>query len=175
MLRFLQRILGAAVLLPSVYEEVEADRKALPQALIVVALSSLATGVLYLPNAGALGLLAGLAASLVGWLCWSWLAYHIGVRWLAAKQTEATWGELLRTTGFAAAPGIVRFAGIVATDPFPVMLLTTVWMLVAFVIAVRQALDFEQTWRAVVVCGLGWIIYGGILIVLPQACRLPGP
>ena len=33
-----------------------------------------------------------------------------------------------------------------------------IWMLVAMVIAVRQALDYNSTWRAVGVCIIGWIV-----------------
>jgi hypothetical protein len=33
-----------------------------------------------------------------------------------------------------------------------------IWMLVAMIIAVRQALDYKSTWRAVGVCFIGWLI-----------------
>ena len=174
MISFFRRLMGTASLLPWAYEDVEADPRALPQALVVVLLSSLATGSLYLDEAGTAGLAAGVFASLGGWLCWSWLAFHIGSRWLAGPETKASWGELLRTTGFASSPGIVRFAGLAAHEHDLIMGVTTVWMLAAFVLAVRQALDFRQTWRAVVVCLAGWLVYAAVLFMLPQACRLAG-
>ena len=39
-----------------------------------------------------------------------------------------------------------------------------VWMLVAMVIAVRQALDYTSTWRAVAVCLVGWLVQAVILV-----------
>jgi uncharacterized membrane protein YbhN (UPF0104 family) len=38
--------------------------------------------------------------------------------------------------------------------------------LVAMVIAVRQALDYESTWRAVGVCVIGWIVQAIFLVLL---------
>ena len=64
-------------------------------------------------------------------------------------------GELLRTIGFSSAPGLLRVFGVVPDLALPVFALTTAWMLVAMVVAVRQALDYESTWRAVGVCTLG--------------------
>ena len=174
MSRFLWRFVGALALRPAVYEEVEADRQALPQALVVVVLSSLAAGVPYLEDLGIRGAIGGLTGALLGWLCWSWLAYHIGVRWLPEEGTRANWGELLRTTGFAASPGVLRIAGVLPEARDPLLWLTSVWMLLAFVMAVRQALDYEKIWRAIVVCLAGWIVYAGLLFVVPSACRLGG-
>ncbi len=36
-------------------------------------------------------------------------------------------------------------------------------MLIAMVIAVRQALDYNSTWRAIGVCVIGWLIQAVIL------------
>jgi hypothetical protein len=175
MTRFTLRFFGALALLPYVYEEVEKDRRALPQALLVVALSSLATGAAFFRDWGPRGLAAGVAGGILGWLVWTWLTYFIGTRWLPEPQTEADWGQLLRTTGFAAAPGVLRVFGAIPQAREAVLLLTTAWMLVAFVIAVRQALDYKQTWRAVAVCLAGALIYAGALFIVPQACPLGEP
>lgn len=174
MIVFLRRVIGTAFLFPWAYEDVEADRSALPSALLVVLLSSVATGSLYFDEAGAAGVTAGVVAAVGGWLVWSWLAFHIGTGPLAGPDTQSDWGELLRTTGFATAPGIVRFAGLAAQDYDLIMAGTSVWMLAAFVMAVRQALDFTETWRAVAVCLAGWIVSAAALFLLPQACRLAG-
>lgn len=170
--RFFRRFLGALALLPYVYEEVEADPRAFPQALVIVVLSSIATGIAYLGDAGVRGLLAGLAIGLLGWFVWAWLAYYIGVRFLPEPATEADWGQLLRTTGFAAAPGVLRVFAVLPEARDAILILTSVWMMIGFVLAVRQALDYEETWRAVVVCLAGGVVYGGLLFAVPRACRL---
>jgi hypothetical protein len=44
-----------------------------------------------------------------------------------------------------------------------VFLVAGIWMLVAMVIAVRQALDYKSTMRALGVCIIGWIIQAVVL------------
>lgn len=156
---FLRRLIGAATLDVATYEEVEADRGATPQAFAIVVLSSLAAGL------GARGFSGGHAAAnivffggvaLVAWLAWALLTYEIGVRILPEPQTRADVGELLRTIGFASTPGVLRIFGVLPGLTVPVFAVTAVWMLMAMIIAVRQALDYTSTRRAVAVCVLGW-------------------
>ena len=157
---FLQRLIGAAALDSAIYEEVEADRRATGQALTVIILSSLAAGVgsrglggATLPNAAFFALV-----SLMAWGAWALLTLQIGGRLLPEPQTSVDVGELLRTTGFAATPGILRVFGILPGVTIPVFVITAVWMLAAMVVAVRQALDYRSTGRAIAVCVLGWVL-----------------
>ena len=166
MASFTQRLIGAAKLNVHTYEEVEADTRAIRQALGVVVLSSVAAGIGASGREGVPGLLGGLIAALAGWFIWAWLTYFIGTRILPMPQTHANLGQLLRTTGFASAPGIARILGIVPGLTVIVFFATGVWMLAAFVVAVRQALDYTSTLRAIGVCLIGWIAYGVILFVV---------
>ena len=153
---FVERMVGAAKLDVRVYEEVEADRSATPQALAVVVLSAVAGGIGV--GAGIRGLVVGTLAGLVGWAAWAWLIYFIGTRWLPEPDTKADIGELLRTIGFATSPGILRVAGFVPVLGAIVFVVSAVWTLVAVVIAVRQALDYRSTGRAIGVCLIGWLV-----------------
>ena len=161
---FVERMIGAAKLDPRVYEEVEADRSATPQALGVVVLASVAGGIGV--GAGLRGLVVGTLGGLVGWAVWAWLIYFIGTRWLPEPDTRADFGELLRTLGFATAPGILRVVGPVPVLGPIVFIVTLVWMLVAVIIAVRQALDYRSTVRAVGVCLIGWLVQVVILALV---------
>lgn len=166
MASFTQRLIGAARLNIHTYEEVEADTTALGQALGVVVLSSVAAGIGASGRGVTASLLGGLVPALVGWFIWAWLTYMIGTRLLPMPQTHADLGQLLRTTGFASAPGIARVVGIVPGLSGAVFFVTGVWMLAAFVVAVRQALDYTSTLRALGVCSIGWVVYGIIIFVL---------
>jgi len=162
---FTGRMLRAAKLDVNLYEEVEADTGGTPQAMGVVVLGSVAAGV----GAGQGGLVAMLmvaAAALIGWFVFAYLTYWIGTRLLSEPQTSATHGELLRTIGFANSPSILRVLGVIPGLRDMVFLVTGVWMLVATVIAVRQALDYRGTLRAVGVCALGWLIQGILLVIV---------
>jgi hypothetical protein len=158
------RMIRAAKLDRELYEEVEADAGATSQALGVVVLASLAAGI------GAAGgepvvIIASILSALLGWLLWAVLTWVIGAKLLPAPETNASFGQLLRTTGFSASPGILRVAGVIPLlGPF-VMIATGVWMLAAMVVAVRQALDYTSTARAFAVCLIGWLVQVACLVV----------
>ena len=160
-----ERMIRAAKFDVQLYEEVEADQGAMGQAMGVVVLSGVAAGIGNFANGGLLGTVTGTLAALVGWYIWAFLTYFIGTRFLAEPQTRADHGELLRTIGFASAPGLIRVLGIIPGFTSLVFSVAGIWMLVAMVIAVRQALDYQSTWRAIGVCVIGWVIQGVILAV----------
>lgn len=165
MSRLVERMLRAARLDAEVYEEVEADTQATGQAMQVVVLSSLAAGVGTLATAGVTGLLAATVFAIIAWYVWALMTYWIGTRLLPEPQTKADVGELLRTTGFSSAPGLVRVLGIVPGLTKLVFLVAGIWMLVAMIVAVRQALDYSGTARAVAVCAIGWGIQAAVLVL----------
>lgn len=166
MTSFTDRIIRAAKLDVNLYEEVEADKGALGQAMGVVVLSSIAAGIGSIERVGFGGILIGTIAALIGWYVWAYLTYFIGTRLLPEPQTKADHGELLRTIGFSSSPGLIRVLGIIPGLAGIVFLVASIWMLVAMVIAVRQALDYQSTLRAVGVCAIGWIIQALILALL---------
>jgi len=164
------RMTRAAKLDINLYEEVEADTTANWQAFRAVIIVSLATGlgsgIAGLATQGGLwflwGLLIGLVTSIIGWLAWSFLAYILGTTIFKGPETQATWGELLRTIGFSNSPGVLRFFSFIPFVGGIVAFGASIWSLIAGVIAVRQALDFS-TGRAIATCIVGWLIY--VLIV----------
>lgn len=163
---FIDRIIRAAKLDVHLYEEVEADRGAIGQAMGVVIISSIAAGAGNIVRGGPGGILTGTILALIGWYVWAYLTYFIGTKFLPEPQTEANPGELLRTIGFSSSPGLIRVLGIIPGLGGVIFLVASIWMLVAMVIAVRQALDYKSTLRAVGVCLIGWIVQSLILVLL---------
>jgi hypothetical protein len=157
------RMIRAAKLDWRLYEEVEADTGALPQAMGVVVLSSVASGIGMLEMVGINGLLMGALTALAGWYIWALLAYLIGTRLMPEPQTHSDLGQMLRTTGFSSSPGLIRIVGIIPGLTGVVFFIASVWMLAAMVIAIRQALDYTSTFRALGVCAIGWLIQGVFL------------
>jgi hypothetical protein len=166
---FVERMIGAAKLDTRVYEEVEADQSATPQALAVVVLASVAGGLGV--GAGVSGIVAATVGGLVGWAIWAWLIYFIGTRWLPEPGTQADIGQLLRTMGFATSPGILRVVGLVPLLGPIAFVVTAVWTLVTGVVAVRQALDYSSTGRAIGVCLIGWLVQVAILLLIGAIVR----
>jgi hypothetical protein len=160
-----QRMIRAAKLDVSLYEEVEGDTGAMGQAMGVVVLSSVAAGI-GMGAGGFKGLIAGAFLSLVGWYVWAFLTYFIGTRLLPEPQTHADVGQLLRTTGFSSSPGLIRILGVVPGFGALILFIAGVWMLIAMVIAVRQALDYHSTGRAIGVCIIGWLVQLALVLVV---------
>jgi hypothetical protein len=157
-------MIGAAKLDVQTYEEVEADTAAMGQSMWVVVLSSVAAGIG--SGAGIVGLVVGSLAALIGWFVWALVTYLIGTKMLPEPQTEADVGQLLRTTGFSASPGLLRVFGVIPGLGMLAVGVANIWMLVSMVVAVRQALDYNSTGRAVGVCLIGWLALVLITMVL---------
>lgn len=162
---FFRRLIGAMRLDASAYEDVEADPWALPQAITVVVVSSAASGLgLALDGGTEAAILGASAAQMIYWFIMAGLTFLIGTRILPTPETSSTLGELLRTTGFSAAPGVFRAFSAFGLIGTVITFGAYVWMLAAFVVAVRQALDYRSTWRAVAVCLTGAIVF--LILVL---------
>lgn len=154
---FTERMVGAATLDGAIIEEIEHDRSGTGQALGVVVLASAAAGIGMWAYGGVTLLLSGMVAAILGWALWAGLIWLIGTKLLPESQTRADWSELARTTGFAQTPGILRLFGFVPLIGGLVVLVANLWMLVSMVVAVRHALDYESTWRALLVVLIGWL------------------
>ena len=155
----LKRMIGAARLNAQTYEEVEADRSSTLGAIFVAVMACIAAAI----GSGAQNVISLFSATIVlltTWIVWVGLTYVIGTRLLPEPQTHADIGEVLRTTGFSASPGILHLLGVLPWVGLPIFIGITVWMLLTFVVAVRQALDYASSARALAVCLLGWLIHG---------------
>jgi hypothetical protein len=158
MASFAERVIGAAKLDVQIYEEVEVDVNATGQALAVVLISAVSGGLAALRGGMGTGVVFAVIASLVAWFIWAFLTFLIGTKLMPEPQTQADLGQLLRTIGFASAPGILGILGAIPFIGLLISLALAIWMLIAMVVAVRQALDYRSTGRAVIVCLIGWIV-----------------
>ncbi len=169
---FIDRMKRAALLDITLYEDVEADTNATWQSVGVVVLSSLAAGIGSGIMHGVGSMVTWTLIVLLGWYIWAYLTYFIGVRILPEPQTNADHGELLRTIGFSSSPGVLRILGIIPDLRGIVFTIVNIWMLVAMIIAVRQALDYTSTYRAIGVCSIGWLAI--LILILILASSLSG-
>jgi len=163
--QYVNRIIRACKLDVNLYEEVEADKSATLQAAGVVVLSSLAAGVGAL-SLGTSNFLMAPLLSLVSWFVWAYVVYFIGAKFFPEPTTEADHGQLLRTIGFSSAPGLIRVFGIFPNLMNIAFIVAAIWMLVAMIIAVRQALDYKSTWRAFGVVFTGFLIQSFVLFMM---------
>jgi hypothetical protein len=148
----IERMKGAAMLRVDTYEEVEADTTATGQAagVVIIAAMAHAIGVAGLGGGAVIG---GLVTAFIGWIVWSGLTFLIGTKLLGGT---ATWGELLRTIGFAQTPRLFSILAFIPILGSIVQFGVAIWLLIAGIVAIRQALDFN-TGKAVLTALLGWL------------------
>jgi hypothetical protein len=152
------RMIGAATLRAESYEEVEADSSATLPAVGVVVAFCLAAAIGG-GAADARSIVGVLATAILIWTIWVLLTLFIGTRLLPEPATQADFGQVIRTTGFSASVGILLILGILPVIRPLIFGAVTLWMLITFIIAIRQALDYTSTVRAFAVCLLGWVIF----------------
>ena len=157
--------MGALSLDAGTFEDIEASRSADVQSIAIVAAVCAAGGV------GAMGLgvsgLSGIVISalmvLGAWLVWVGLIAAIGTTTMAEPHTRSDVHELLRVLGYAAAPGLfLALAAMPAAAPLLISLVC-VWLIASSVLAVRQALDYRSTARAVSVCVIAFLLSAGAM------------
>ena len=160
-MNYLEKLYRAVILDSELYEEVEADKSLTRQALMTVALVAIIEGIFSL-GAQDQGLFLGLSQAIFGsvtrWVIWAFFIAFVGTRILPEPETESNTGELLRTLGFAYAPGVFYVFASLPVIGSIVQLLVPLWQLAAMVIAVRQALDFSSTTRAIGVCVVAFFL-----------------
>jgi hypothetical protein len=176
-------MIRAARLDVSLYEEVEKDTTQTQNALTIVVIAALATGIAAAIGASGstagnpiLGLIAGLIGSVLGWAVVTGFVYIVGTRLFGGT---ATWGEVLRTVGFANSPGVLNILGFIPVIGGIVGFVVGIWVIVATVIGIRQALDVG-TGQAIISAVIGWIL-GAICVgivfaifAVPYALMNPG-
>ena len=179
----IQRMIGAALFNADTYEEIEADPSAIGQAVLVVLLVTVcgAVGGIIgglLGDASALkivlGVIAGLVFGIVRWAIWVSVLALVGGMMLRTASTNTSWAEIGRVVGFAYTPGVLSIFSFVPFIGWLFPVIAWVWTLAAVTMAVRQALDFESTGRAIAVVLLAAVIgfIPWIIIVIVQAALL---
>jgi hypothetical protein len=169
-----RRLYGVLRLDVAAYEDVEADPAALVHAVAIVLTVGVAAAIGFAGRTPDLGVLVSAAgASLVGWLSWAAIVAYLGVRVFPEPQTRTDVAELARTIGFSAAPGLFLVLLAVPDLRLATFVAVSLWMLAAMVVAVRQALDFTGTLRAIAVCVAGWVLAGVFVLIAGFVFRVP--
>lgn len=155
------RAIGAAMLQNEAYEEVEHDVTATSQAAVVVGIAGLMNAISAL-DGGVMAAGGAIVGQYIGWLVWAAITSFIGTKLF---DGTADMGELLRTLGFAQAPAVLLIFAVIPFLGLLVSLAVGIWLLVAAVVAIRQALDFS-TGKAVLTALIGWVCVVVIAVVI---------
>ena len=159
----INRMIRAATLDVDFYEEVEADTGLTQEALMVVILVSIAGGISAflggIIGGSIIGAFVGLVVlviiGIINYYIWAYVTYFVGTNLF---QGTADVGEMLRTLGYASSPRVLGILGFIPCVGWLIALAGAIWALVAAIVAVRQALDFDDTIHAIITVIIGWVI-----------------
>ena len=172
----LQRMIGAAMLKADVFEEIEADSSALPQAIVIVVLVTIC-GIIASVLSGIIGgegqsieivgaVLSGVLFGLLRWVLWVTVILFVGGVMLRVDSTQTNWAEMGRIVGFAYTPGLLVLLSFIPMIGWLIGLIAFIWTVVAVIVGIRHALDFEGTGRAVLVAVISAVIAAIPLLIL---------
>ena len=166
MASFGERVVGAMSLKASTFQEIEHDTTAMGQAVGVIALAAVSTGLGNVWYGGVSGILTGIVMSLIGYAVWALVVWLVGTKVMPDPATKADFPETFRTIGFAAASGILGIVTIIPILGWLLLFVLWIWQIAAMVIAVREVLDYTDTMKAVIVVVIGWLIQLVVTILL---------
>jgi hypothetical protein len=175
---FGERVVGAMKLEANAFEDVERDVTAMGQAVGVIALYAVSSGISWIRYNGLSGIATGIIAALIGYAVWAVIVWIVGTKVMPEPATKADFPETFRVVAFAAAPGLLCFIGIIPILGWLVGFAIWLWMIAAMVVAVRQVLDYSTTGKAIVVVIIGFIVnlvVGVILGIMFAGARIMSP
>jgi hypothetical protein len=160
---FGDRVVGALKLDAKVFEDVEHDPTAMGQAVAIIALAALAGSLGAIWRLGFGSMILSVVAALVGYVLWAVVVWAVGTKLMPDPATKADFAETFRTIAFAASPGLLGVVTIIPFLGWLLMLLITpivwLWSMAAMVVAVKQVLDYTDTFKAVIVVLIGFAVY----------------
>ena len=166
MKNFLIRIFRAAKLDKTLYQEAVDDPKYFGHAIITVIAYSSFSGIGSFGLAGGSGINIGMASTLIAWYVWAFTTYFIGSKFFRESDEPVERKAIYRAMGFATAPGLLRIFGLVPGIGSFIVLLVSIWMIVACVIAVQKAFNYTSIWRSISICLIGLIASVFVQIML---------
>jgi hypothetical protein len=163
------RMIGAMQADVKTLTEIEADPNAFTQAITVIVIAGIAALIGNIFRGGIGAGIVGLIGSLLAYFLFSLFVFLIGTKVMPEPSTKSDFSETFRTVGFAASPGVFNVLAIIPFLGPLISFVVWLWSLVIGVIAVREALDYSNTGRAIIVClvaGIAcWIVV--FLVMMP--------
>lgn len=159
---FGERVVGALKLDANTFEDIERDPTAMGQAIGVIGISALASGLANIVYGGITGIVFGFIMGLIGYVLWTVVVWIVGTKLMPDPATKADFAETFRTIAFAAVPSWIMIVTIIPLLGWLLVFILTpitwLWSMAIMVVAVRQVLDYTDTMKAVIVVIIGFVV-----------------
>jgi hypothetical protein len=152
------RMLRAAKLDASLFEELVNDPSTQAQSVWVVAVFAMASGYGLFSRAGVTAVNSCLVTTFFAWYFWAFSLYIVSTYLFRNTVTKTDRKTILRVVGFASAPGVLRLLGVIPQTSGILFLVTSVWMIAASVVGVKIALKMSHTGKAIFLCTSTWLL-----------------
>jgi len=160
------RMIGAMQADVKTLNEIEADPNAFTQAIIVIVIAGIASLIGNIFRSGIAVGIVSLIGRILAYFLFSLFVFLIGAKVMPEPSTKSDFNETFRTVGFAASPGVFYVLAIIPFLGPLISFLVAIWGLVIGVIAVREALDYTNTGRAIIVCLIAGIAFWLVVFVV---------
>ncbi len=164
------RIFRAAKLDAHLYEEVESDKSATLQAMLIVILSGIAAGIGSI-SISKESIIYGAFFAVLGWYFWATLIYLIGTKlFLPKHEAKINFKTLLRTIGFSCSPGLIRVFGILPEAEKIVFPVAELWIIIAMIVAVKQVLNYKGIVHSAIICLISYLAMKATCVLIANIC-----
>lgn len=156
---FGDRVVGAMRLDEKTFEDVEGDPTAMGQAVGVIVLGAVSSGIGWVFYGGLTGIITNALFAIIGIAIWSTIIWLVGTKVMPEPTTKADFPQTFRVLGFASAPQLVSIITIIPVLGWLLMIVIMIWQIAAMVVAVKAVLDYSTIGKAVVVVLVGFVAY----------------
>ena len=155
---FVSRMIRAAKLDASLFEELINDPSTQGQSVWVVAIFAMATGYGMFSRAGVTAVNSCLVMTFLGWYFWAFTLYFVSTYLFRNAVTKTDRKTIMRVVAFASAPGVFRLLGVIPQTSGILFIFTSVWIIAASVIGIKKAFKMPSTGMAVLLCVGTWLL-----------------
>ena len=155
LITFFKKMLRASLLRSELYKEVGRDKGSIRGVVLVILICGICDGIGFIGIRGAEVILPAILSRYIGWFLLCAVIYLVGVKMF---EHTSDMGEIMRVTGFANSPGVLAVLGIIPVAGNFIRAVSFLWMIAAYIVAVRQSLDCS-TARSIFIVIQGFIIF----------------
>jgi len=150
------------------FEEIVADPSTQPQSVWAVALFAMASAFGFFSVAGGTAVNIALITTMITWYVWAFSVFYLGSRLFRVETGQVDRKTVMRVMAFAAAPGLIRILGVIPKTTIVLLIVSSIWILVAAVIGLKKAFPQTATGKIAVLTLVTWLassVFQAILMV----------
>ena len=165
----LELILSVIKLEKGFFQEIKNSERVFTDAVAVIVIYSLATGVGNMGRMGFFGFFPAALGALVMFLVWVFVIYFILGKSAGDSSLKM---DFLKIAGFCSAPGIIKILGIIHSLYWPALIISNILMMLSLAQAAGEVLNIDNRPDLFKKTAFAWLIMIIIMRVLAMAAKI---